>query len=479
MSISKKLLSFAAVSALTVATAVPAMALENNFHGMIREKAILSNFDNYGAGTAATATGAKDAVTNFYIEQRARLLYESKISDDLKGVMQFEIDSRWGDQAYGNNSISGTTWTGRNSGGGLEADRTNLETKNVYLDFRVPGTPVRAKAGIQGFTDEYKGIFLGYADTAGLVADAKVGSVDVKAGWLRFWDTGEGTSFQSAVNTYVAGAKVNITKDLNVGLNYYLLTDGTNGTFPGAGGQLLLGATGLTGYQNLTLHMVGATAAAKVGPATIDGFVVGQFGKFENAVGGGLAPTTRDVDVLSFAANARAHVKLGPGTLKVEAIYVSGDGLNNDTYNGFITGSQYNLAGSFYVSPDMMILLPNKYDINSSRALVYDPNFQSQGMLGGFVGYDAKLTDKLYANVNAGFMAAAKANSKKPVGVGNTSDYLGTEINGEVGYKMYDNLTASVQGAYVILGDYYKGTASGSVDPDNPYTTRVMLSYTF
>lgn len=480
MSFKKKILAVAAVSALTAATAVPALALENVFHGMLREKAILSNTNSYGPGDLFLA---KDAKTNFYVEQRARLLYESKISDDLKGVLQFEIDSRWGDQAYGLNSVSSTSFTGRNTGGGLEADRVNIETKNVYLDFRVPGTPVRAKAGIQGFTDEFKGIFLGYADTAGVVADGMFGNVAVKAGWLRFWDVGEGsqTGLQSAVNTYVAGAKVAINPKLNAGLNYYLLTDGTQGTFPGtsATGQLLPGATGLTSYDRLVLHMVGATAEAKVGPVDIDGFLVGQFGKFEGALGGGLAPTKRDVDVLAFAANARARMKVGPGAAKVEAIYVSGDGLNNDRYSGFITGSQYNLAGSFYVSPDMQLLLPNKYDINTSTAVAYDPNFKSQGIIGGFIGYDAKVTDKVYANANAGFMAAAIDNSKKPAGAGNTSQYLGTEINAEVGYKLYDNLTASLQGAYLILGDYYKGTAKGGANPDDPYTSRVMLNYTF
>ena len=36
MTISKKLLAVAAAAALTAATAVPALALENEFHGMYR-----------------------------------------------------------------------------------------------------------------------------------------------------------------------------------------------------------------------------------------------------------------------------------------------------------------------------------------------------------------------------------------------------------------------------------------------------------
>jgi hypothetical protein len=61
---------------------------------------------------------------------------------------------------------------------------------------------------------------------------------------------------------------------------------------------------------------------------------------------------------------------------------------------------------------------------------------------------------------------------------------MGTEINAEAGYKMYDNLTASLQAAYVILGGAYKGSAADSAagalkDPEDPYTARVVLSYNF
>ena len=49
---------------------------------------------------------------------------------------------------------------------------------------------------------------------------------------------------------------------------------------------------------------------------------------------------------------------------------------------------------------------------------------------------------------------------------------------------MYDNLTAKVQGAYVVLGGFYKDQASNSTlaslkDPENPYTARVVLQYAF
>ena len=60
---------------------------------------------------------------------------------------------------------------------------------------------------------------------------------------------------------------------------------------------------------------------------------------------------------------------------------------------------------------------------------------------------------------------------------------MGTEVNVEAGYKMYDNLTASLQAAYVILGGYYTGAANltGATvkDPENPYTVRTSLIFNF
>ena len=47
----------------------------------------------------------------------------------------------------------------RNDGGGAGGDAVNLETKNVYLEFMVPDTPVKATIGLQGVT-LHKGWFV-------------------------------------------------------------------------------------------------------------------------------------------------------------------------------------------------------------------------------------------------------------------------------------------------------------------------------
>lgn len=174
----KKVLAVSAACALTAATAVPALALENEFHGMFRVFGTMSNFNDGGSGRLlpTDATTGRDPKTRSFVEQRARLMYIAKANDDLKLVTHFEIDSRWGDNSYAN---------GRNSGGAIGADTVNLETKNVYLDFNIPSTPMNFKVGIQPLVDSYKGVFFN-TDVAAALATAKLGNGSVvvaSPGW--------------------------------------------------------------------------------------------------------------------------------------------------------------------------------------------------------------------------------------------------------------------------------------------------------
>ncbi len=85
---------------------MPALALENEFHGMFRVRGIISNLDDYRSAyfdatdSSGIAKPLRNPGTRSYIEQRARLLYIAKANDDLKLHTHFEIDSRWGDAAY-------------------------------------------------------------------------------------------------------------------------------------------------------------------------------------------------------------------------------------------------------------------------------------------------------------------------------------------------------------------------------------------
>src|SRR6185369_14313437 len=95
----KKLVVASALAALGVAAAVPASALENEFHGMYKLKYFLSNYENGGSAQIVPTKSGLTAAN--YFEQRARIFYTAKAADDLKLVTGFEIDSVFGDKSQG------------------------------------------------------------------------------------------------------------------------------------------------------------------------------------------------------------------------------------------------------------------------------------------------------------------------------------------------------------------------------------------
>ncbi len=485
MSTKLRLLTVVAASALTAATAVPALALENEFHGMFRLKTFISNFDDGGGGTQYSADPTKPGSlnkkhpgTSNFIEQRARLLYMAKANDDLKLVTHFEIDSRWGDNSYNSNN------TTRNNGAAIGADQVNLETKNVYLDFNVPSTPVNVKLGLQFWNLGYKGIILN-DDQAGVSATAKFGDGALNFAYFRLDDALSGGSYiangSGAATTTATGAtsvvnptpgnrtrdfltiggKYNVSKDLKVGADYVLLYSDI-----------------LRNSQDRTdIHMFGVNGEYVFGPALVDGFFVYQTGTLGRAGLAGRGGQT----VNAFAANLGGKVKAGPGTARANVLYISGDGKpNSGDRNDFQTIMERGATTNAHSFPgsEMVLMLDNKYNHTAAQAVVKDLNNNAQGLIGGFLGYDVNI-GKFFVYSNLGFGAVAKDNGFGPKP--HESNFLGTEFNTEIGYKLYDNLTVSVVGAYMLLGDYFKGQALDVVgaDPENPYTARLMVSYAF
>ena len=119
---------------------------------------------------------------NFIARQRIRTQINFIASEYLQGVLMFEIgDIDWGRDDNGKN--------GPGSGGGLDADGVNVETKRAYLDWIIPNTEISVRMGIQGVSLPMAN---GYcnpvfsADVAGIVINTPITDmVGVTAFWLR------------------------------------------------------------------------------------------------------------------------------------------------------------------------------------------------------------------------------------------------------------------------------------------------------
>lgn len=433
----KKTVAIAAAAGALAAISVPAMALENEFHGMFKIMGYQSNFYN----GESTGTLNADPKSGFYAEQRARLQYTAKANADLKLVTQFELDARFGGK-------NGTYKGAANDSGNIDADQLTLETKHAYLDFNCPITGTNVKAGIQAWADSYQGLFL-LADMTGVQATKKFGPATANLGWFRF-DDNTATAAQVGKQTadlLVVDGKYAINSDMTVGASYYNVQNDV----------------GAVAAPFEMLHMVGLNADLKIGPATIKPFAAFQFGD-----------RTATTDVEGFLAGVVSKIKVGPGAVNLSAIYLSGDD-NANSEKAFTTVSG---AFTYFNAANMWLLVRSSQGINTSDSVLNnDLTVGGRGLIGVFAGYEGTV-GKMFYNANVGFAQAAEER-------GTEDGAIGTEINAQVGYKLFDNLSASAAVAYAFLGDGLNSNTpadllpKGKADADDPYLVNLQLSYTF
>lgn len=466
----KKSSILAAVLALGIATAATtACAFESEFHGLFAARYINSNFNGtsstsftdgarYGGdGQYMPAGRPKNVYSSNFIEQRARLQYIAKANADLKLVTQFELDyTYWGNSSYA---------TGRNQGGAVGADTVNFETKHVYLDAN-PFKNVNMKLGMMPYNDAFKGILFD-ADMAGIAFSSKYNKVAHSIGYFRFNDSGvnqDRVLGHLTNDMFLLDGKYEVSKELKVGAAYYLFRNNSNTTDSND-------TTLATSLQDVKMSTLGLNAEYASGPLTLNGFGAFQVG------------TANARSTTAWALNAGAKLKVGPGTARSEFLYVSGEndatGHSNAFYSVF---SNVNYSEHGYYDNEMVILGRDKNAYTTDNSVIFSAGNQAQGQIGGYIGYDLPISDKLTTAYNAGFVAVAKENAFKPVnlktGRPNESNYLGTEINAEATYQLLEGLSVGTRVAYVFLGDYYKDVATNGT-PVNPYDFKLMFKYTF
>ncbi|MGE0156598.1 MAG: hypothetical protein AB7T17_06180 [Geobacter sp.] len=444
----KQMLTIAAAGALTAVTALPAMALENEFHGMMAVKTYFSNFDGNGLVLE------ENSKTNNYTDQRTRIQYTAKASDDLKLVTHFEMNTAWGDAA---------------SGGDIDTDGNNLVVKHAYLDFNI-GKNLNVKAGQQAYKDTLAGLYVD-ADLPMAYVTYKQGAYSLGLGYSRFNDeelTVAGDSYRGDIagDLYAIDNTFAINKDTKVGFSYYLNRD-DSGPAAAAGGI----------PSERKINTLGLFGATKMGALDLSGFVAMQKG-FSHELAG------TKVQYHGWAANVLAKMKLGNGLARTGFLFTSGD--NSDKVGSnhawqTLSSNGASSAINSYNESGMMLLVRNTSMGGTSTDVYLRKPITNIALL--HAGYNANLSEKLYANGNIG-MAWLPASDYEmgyttsgATGANNGSDILGTEVNAEVGYKLYSNLTLKAQAAYVMLGGAYK-LANGE-DAADPFTLRLGAHYSF
>lgn len=184
MKLNKKLVILAAAGALSAVTAIPAMALENEFHGTYTIKGFASNYQDGGAADVSPSKLGEKNKDNNYAEQRIRIFYTGKVNTDLKLVTGFELDTRFG-------GVTNGKYTNTSDAGVLDGDGINLETKWAYLDYNATKN-VNIKTGLLPYKDSIKGLLID-ADLTAIYATTKLDPLTLGFAYSRFSEANQTT----------------------------------------------------------------------------------------------------------------------------------------------------------------------------------------------------------------------------------------------------------------------------------------------
>ncbi|RJQ87926.1 MAG: hypothetical protein C4519_00050 [Desulfobacteraceae bacterium] len=409
----------------------------------------------------------EDVQGSKYTHMRGRLLFNFITAPGVGLVWHNEIDFDFGSGAYGQNNGNPAAPGGvnRGFGGGLGADTVNLETKQLYMYFKVPEIPLKANIGVNWITDDFDWVILG-DDAAGFTVNYGE-SFDIRLGAYRFWEENI-TSINDNVDFYMLSGSKKIGKS-KIGLaGYYLWDRGSNGDGvlntsgpSGKNGFASLAQNAATGFRSLiptgTDYELKSYFAGIFGETMLPGAInlsawgVYNFGEVD--VQGG-----SDIDINGFAVNARLSKKINNVNLTMNGIYISGADKDDDQEFGFTNAGLYSLAGNFYYKSGMMILMPDGDDWNYSSALVYGISniFEDRflGVTGAFLNADFPIAGKLTGKVGVGTIFSAEER------VVNSEKYMGSEINAKLYYQLAPKMTVALKGGYAFIGDFYKVSAA-------------------
>lgn len=316
----RKLLMAAAIGALAIAVAAPAMAVDFKFGGQWRVQ-----FQS--AVNAAPLFTDTDRSNPRQVRFRVRPLIT--IQDD-NGNIQAVWRGEVGDVTFGNgsggdaggtnipaipqNGAAGTV--GRSSGGGIGGDGVNVETKWAYVDASAPfGVPLRVRAGLQPWFMPKS--IIADTEATGARAYGQVKPFSYDAFWYRLDE--QTTAVDDSYDVYGVKGDVALAPVFNPGL-YLLYGRNASATAQAAGWD-----------DTADTYYLGATATGKFGIVAYDLDFI--WGSADGGRGGTFPQTVR-----GWVVDAAVHFPVGPVTVNLAAAYATGDERNGGKSEAFPGG---------------------------------------------------------------------------------------------------------------------------------------------
>jgi hypothetical protein len=410
------------------ALVMPTYAAEVKISGLWNAKAWAK--DNYD--------GDDDSDDSYqYVTQRMRMYFNIIASENLKLVYKNEIDMEWGDASFVNS---------RNSGGGLGGDSVNLETKNVYLEFMVPDTPVKATMGLQGVA-LHRGWFID-DDVSAARFDMNFDPVTVTAYWAGAagLEANDPDASNDVWHLVASGAYKAENMDARLTFGYQKGPNDTTSADVPESDDLYL----VMGEFNMSFDM-----------ASFFVILGKNFGEVKSDGAG-----DRNYD--GYMAHAGVDFALDMATLRAQFIYTSGDkeGDLDDDFQG--------LAGETFSWAEI-ISDGWSYDRNADLSQIGGDNSPSNMWAVG-VGATLKPTDTMAIILDVYYIGMVEDRTV----AGEDEDTIGTEIDARLTQKIYDNLTLSVAGAYLLADDGFGSTAASATNSgDDCFQVGIGLDFSY
>ncbi|MCX5914395.1 MAG: hypothetical protein NTV04_20990, partial [Deltaproteobacteria bacterium] len=436
----------------------------------------------------------QEDVTWKHVAERYRFYLQYGDAKTVRAVIGFEADSQeWG-EPRGSGAIAGTG----SRMGGWTADSVNLEIKHAFLDFVIPNTPVRVKAGIQDFW--YGGRLLMNNDGPGVKVGVDFAPHSFEAFWIRLADdantaaaTVAGTvpvnsslTRQSYVVADIYGLDYKVKqKDWDLNAYFLYLNDRWTGNQASFGDQTGIFSVPINNQFNDKPWWLGINGGFRPGNWIFYGQAMYVGGEREFLRGG-------SQDYKAYALEASAKYQLGPGMfIGGEFFYASGNDADNQDEIKYLPVTRSSEGRSIFGNDRTVFFWMNA----SQMGYYHNRNIEFSGMWYGRANFEYSPTPWVRFNLNylyigdtssgnpgtivsriSGLPQTKIVNSAVGATQARDEDALGQEINLITTLNIYKGFVYNIGIACFLPGDAYKLT-NGSVDPAWAINSKLVYAF--
>ncbi|SFM65718.1 hypothetical protein [Thermodesulforhabdus norvegica] len=427
-----------------VAIAVPSFAVEFKYGGMYRWRI-------HANENMKDANSDLDDTAN-WIDQRLRLYFTFVGSENLQLVTKWEADTLWGLEKG----------AGRHGGGDWGADAVNLEMKNVYLDFMIPNTPVRALVGVQGLS--YLDGWIVADDASAFVLKTAFDPVKVELGYIAGVNSDPVTDYNDMDDWFLALKYAEGPFNAAAVLFYQYAHD-ADYSYPNSIGY---GGTGAVDKEDNHLVDLGFSLGYKMD------WLGAKVNFVKNLGGYDIAGTDEDEDYEGWMVEAALDFYMGAFTFTLGGFWTSDDfayPAGRSHYWAEIAGLgtlDVNVAGNdWYTSSyGMGGGLPNRGDYDAGDAP------RNLWTIHAGVAWQALDTTKVTFNY---YYLGTDDDVLANEATDEYDDSIGHELDLYIDHKLMDGLTLRLVGAYLIGDD----ALSTNEEDDNIYEVGARLLWKF